>query len=125
MADPVTFAAALIGGLVGGAIGGFIAARLSSSEGVRRELPPIDPKSIAAIVVQEMEASLNDVRETMGSIGEKLANIEETVSSLYQLFAAYLGAAAAYRPGRRRRVAATAQQSQSGEKQGEKSGEER
>ncbi|AEM37936.1 chromosome segregation protein SMC [Pyrolobus fumarii 1A] len=114
MTDPVTIlAAALVGGAVGGAIGGILAAKLSSRN-TTKELPAVDPKTIAALVVQEMEIALNDVRGSIGSIGEKLASMEETVSSLYQLFAAYLGAAAAYRPGRRRRAVS---QSQSGGQQ--------
>ncbi len=115
MQEIITLIAALVGGAVGGLIGGYIAAR-SSKESI--ELPPIDPKSIAVMVAQELEASLREIREDIGSIGEKMASIEESVSSLYNIFTAYLGAAAYHRPARRRRVQQAAQTS-SGSRSGE------
>jgi hypothetical protein len=119
LADPLILLAALAGGAIGGVIGGFIASRLGKGSS-NIELPPIDPKSIAALVAQELEASLNEIREDIGSLGEKMASVEETVSSIYQIFAAYLGATAyAASARKRRRVSKATAQTDSGGKAGE------
>jgi len=105
LADAITvFIAALVGGAVGGIVGGVVGARASRGSRASSELPPVDPKTVAALVAQNLESMLNDIVNSIGAIGEKMANIEESVNTLYNLFAAYLGAAAAYRTGRRRRV---------------------